>query len=565
MLAAGVVVSPPYGYAALWSPESVAAGPVAQVAAAMRRIESGPDPVRWVVWSASDLGPLLDTGFIVTRLWDCSEVHRLIVGAWRVGPSDIWCAAHGLDPAQAPTRPRDDLFDFGDPAGAPDGLVTTDGYLRGDALDGRWQSATLPDDPSRLLEWARAAYLSAQRQREVLERSGSRSLAAAVTESAAALLCVELARGGLPVDRATLSELITSSAGARPESDADELAQRAHRDAVVRALVPGQERADLRSPAQVRELLLGAGIDVPNTRKWTLEPFRDAHPVIPALLQWRADERIATTSGWRWLDTHVGPDDRLRGSWTASDGAAGRMTAENGLHNLPTALRPGVRAAPGHRFVRADPGQIEPRVLATVSGDPALIAATQADDLYAPVATRLGVERSVAKVAVLAAMHGQRPGAAGAARTGLHRAYPLAMRLLEEAAERGSRGETVYTFGGRAVHTAPAHERGQPAAPPVAAARGRSARNAIIQGSAAELFKAWAATIRATSRDLGAEVVLCLHDEVLVHVPTDAAAECARRVNVALDDAARRWQGTGSAGVRFVADVSVIERWSEAK
>ena len=49
-------------------------------------------------------------------------------------------------------------------------------------------------------------------------------------------------------------------------------------------------------------------------------------------------------------------------------------------------MRQAVTAEAGHVFVRADLGQIEPRVLAAVSGDPALAAATRADDLYAPVA-----------------------------------------------------------------------------------------------------------------------------------------------------------------------------------
>ena len=44
-------------------------------------------------------------------------------------------------------------------------------------------------------------------------------------------------------------------------------------------------------------------------------------------------------------------------------------------------------------FVRADLGQIEPRVLAAVSGDRALAAACATDDLYAPVARSLGVGR----------------------------------------------------------------------------------------------------------------------------------------------------------------------------
>lgn len=564
MRTVAVATAIPGAYAVLWSPDHASAAPVAEIAAAMRRLEDA-GPVRWVAWSARDLGPLVAAGVRVSRVWDCAEVHRLIAGGWQADPQDIWCAALGLDPGAAPSAPQDDLFDFGEHDDGPDpeSLTTPAGYLRGDAATGRWQAGTLPHDPARLQAWASAAYRSAQRQRELLERAGPRALATAVSESAAALLCVELELGGLPIDRATMAELITRSAGPRPRSPDEELAHRAERDAVVRRHVPGHEHTDLRNPVQVRELLLAAGIDVPNTRKWTLEPFREAHPVVPALLAWRADERISTTYGWRWLEAHVGPDDRLRGHWTASDGAAGRMTAENGLHNLPAALRPGVRAAPGHRFVRADLGQIEPRVLAAVSGDPAFVTATQDQDLYAPVAARLGVERSVAKVAVLAAMYGQRSGAAGEALAGLRRAYPTAIALLEDAAERGSRGESVRTFGGRLVHTAPPVERGQPAAPPVAAARGRFARNAIIQGTAAELFKAWVATIRATTRDLGAELVLCLHDEVLVHVPTEAAPECARRVEQALTDAARRWQG--GEQVRFVADVSIIERWSQAK
>ena len=108
------------------------------------------------------------------------------------------------------------------------------------------------------------------------------------------------------------------------------------------------------------------------------------HPVVGALLDWRKRERIATTYGHRWLAEHVGADDRLRGSWTACDGAGGRMTADNGLHNLPAALRPGVAAHLGQVLVRADLGQIEPRVLAVVSGDRTFAEATRADDLYAP-------------------------------------------------------------------------------------------------------------------------------------------------------------------------------------
>ena len=92
---------------------------------------------------------------------------------------------------------------------------------------------------------------------------------------------------------------------------------------------------------------------------------------------------------------------------------------------------------------------------------------------------------------------------------------------------------------------------------------GRFARNAVVQGAAAELFKAWAATVRDGLVALEGRVVLCLHDELLVHAPAERADEVAALVDRALADASRRW--AAGAPVRFVADTSVISRWSEAK
>jgi len=245
------------------------------------------------------------------------------------------------------------------------------------------------------------------------------------------------------------------------------------------------------------------------------------------------------------------------------------MTAQAGLHNLPAALRPAVAAHPGHVFVRADLGQIEPRVLAAVSGDPAFAEATLADDLYAPVAAKLRVERAVAKVAVLAAMYGQRSGAAGEALRDLQRAYPVAMGLLDDAYAAGLARRPLRTFGGRLIRLdqALAPEPGVPAGEGWDAARGRFARNAIIQGAAAELFKAWAATVRHELVPLGGQIVLCLHDELLVHVRAEQADAAAEVVHRALADSSRRWvaAGPGAVPVRFVADVCVVHRWDEAK
>jgi DNA polymerase-1 len=60
-----------------------------------------------------------------------------------------------------------------------------------------------------------------------------------------------------------------------------------------------------------------------------------------------------------------------------------------------------------------------------------------------------------------------------------------------------------------------------------------------------------------------ARIVLCLHDELLVHVPTEHAAAVAQRLHDCLRETAHRWAPRSS--VRFIADVSVVHRWSEAK
>jgi DNA polymerase I len=540
------------------------AGSHERIAEEVARREAARHP-RWVYWSAQgEVTHLVLQGIDLDRCWDIAEAHRILRGGREADPALAWATVCGLLTSNLPEGASDNLFDFATEHGSgdrgdPESPIRSDGYLRPEAVAGTWQSSS-----ARALAWAGTALETAVRQIAAASQISPRAVSTGHSESAAALLCVELAATGLPVDRPVLEQLIEDSAGPRPKDEAHAWRIRKARDAAVMSYTPGRDSTDLRNPVQVRELLASVGVIVPDTRAWRLEPFRDTHPLVEALLTWRKAERIATTYGWRWLDANIGPDDRLRGAWTACDGAAGRMTALNGLHNLPTPLRAAIAAQPGFVFVRSDLGQIEPRVLAAVSGDMDFARATQADDLYAPVGAALQVERPVAKIAVLAAMYGQTSGAAGEALKGLEHAYPTAMAYLGRAYDSGVASRAIRTYGGRRI---PMWEN--PVETPVqslpsyVAGRGRFARNAVIQGAAAELFKAWAATVRLNTRHLGARIVLCLHDELLLHVPIEAADEAAGAVDAALTASARRW--TGSSTVRFVSDTSVIRRWSEAK
>jgi DNA polymerase-1 len=513
---------------------------------------------RWVVWSGETAATLTAAGVRVATCWDVAAVHRLLFGGWAAGPALAWARLHPRELATLPASGPPDLFAQGD-GGDPDEPIGPSGHIRPEWAEGDWRAG-----PERVARWAGLARAAAVLQQDALAGLDGRPMArsTAHSESAAELLCAELSADGLPMSRAAAEQVLAGFIGPRPRDEAAASRNRAARDAEVLRHAPDGVTADLRSPGQVKTLLAAIGVDVPDTRAWRLKALRDTHPLVAALLEWRKAERIATTYGYGWLDQHLSPDDRLRGAWTGSDGAAGRMTASGGLHNMPAAMRPAVMAGDGYVFVRADLGQIEPRVLAAVAGDRALAAATRADDLYAPVAAQLGVDRPTAKVAVLGAMYGQTTGHGAQALRRLKAAYPVAMAYLEDGDRAGQHRRDLRTYGGRLISMGGGSGPAPAESPARAAARGRYGRNALIQGAAAELFKMWAVTVRARA-DPGTRIVLCLHDELLVHTPADQGPAVAKLVDDCLQEAARRW--APGAPVRFISDTSVVQRWSEAK
>ena len=518
---------------------------------------------RWVWWSARETAPGLSAaGVRPTRCWDLGCVGRLLHGLRRDDAAAVWAAEAGLDEPPLPSGGLD-LLDLHGESGDP---VRPDGQLSREWLRGGWTA-----DVAAAERWAQLALdLQGRQERRARALPDPRPVTAATpmtvltayAESAASLLAVELERDGLPVDLAAATALLEAVIGPRPADLRAELLSREQRDALVLQHF-SDDRVDLRSPVQVRALLARIGLDLPDTRSWRLEPYAASSPGVAALLAWRKAERTATTYGWRWLEENVGVDGRLRGAWGSADAAAGRMTAQSGLHNLPAEMRTAVLAEQGHVLVRADLGQIEPRVLATVSGDPGLAAAAREPDMYTPVAAALRCDRPTAKVSVLAAMYGQTSGTAGAALRDMDRTYPAAMAYLRSAEDAGLRRQDIRTYGGRLLRLA-SLPVGEPVGEHVAVSGGygRFARNAMVQGAAAELFKAWAVTVRAGLPELGGQIVLCLHDELLLHVPAANASAAGVLLRTALDRTTAWW--AAGSGVRFVAEIGAGPSWAAA-
>jgi DNA polymerase-1 len=236
-----------------------------------------------------------------------------------------------------------------------------------------------------------------------------------------------------------------------------------------------------------------------------------------------------------------------------------------------------VVADPGWKFVVADAGQLEPRMLAAVSGDARLAEAGAAGDLYAALAAdSFDGDRAKAKVALLGAMYGQTGGAAIPALAVLRKHYPTAFEYVEAAARTGEAGGLVRSWLGRTSPPAstawrdagldPPEESGSAEVPQGGAsgrARGRFTRNFVIQATAAEWALVLIATLRTALDGTKAEMVLFVHDEVVVHCPAEQADQVVEAVRASAVEAGRLL--FGETAVRFPLDVSVVGAYADGK
>src|SRR5699024_8502322 len=109
-----------------------------------------------------------------------------------------------------------------------------------------------------------------------------------------------------------------------------------------------------------------AGYPVGSVRAWELEQHRD--PVINLVLHYKHLSRLASTHGDVWLDQRV-RDARFHPHYVLGAVASGRWAATGGgALQLPHDIRQVITAPAGRVFVVADGRQLEPRILAAISG-----------------------------------------------------------------------------------------------------------------------------------------------------------------------------------------------------
>ncbi len=315
----------------------------------------------------------------------------------------------------------------------------------------------------------------------------------------------------------------------------------------------------------------------------TLELLRDQHPIVEALLRYREVEKLRSTYGEN-LAAEVSADGRIHATFGQTVARTGRLSSDRpNLHNIPVRTEEGRKfrqafvPSPGRTLLVADYDQVELRAIAHLSGDPGLSAAFAAgEDIHRTVAARVfGVERdrvtheqrSTAKMVSYGLAYGME-------------AYGLAQRLAVPVEEAQSILQAFFTGfpsvqaymdeavaeARRAGYTVTAFGRRRPLPDLVATnyqvrqAAERQAMNAGIQGLAADLFKMALLRLDAGLEEggFGSDLVLQVHDEVLVDVVPEEADAVAALTEEALT-------GAAELSVPLRVAMSWGSSWAEAK
>jgi DNA polymerase-1 len=309
-------------------------------------------------------------------------------------------------------------------------------------------------------------------------------------------------------------------------------------------------RLNLNSPKQITDAFKTLGIDLPDTKVWTL--LKVDHPAAKALLEYRELQKKLGTYLETYPDFISTKTGRIHANFLQCRVPTGRLacTAPN-IQQIPheDEFRRCFVAEEGHTLVIADYSQIELRILAEVSDDPAFVTAFQrGDDLHRlTAATMYGVpmeevtkgQRSDAKRINFGLMYG-RGARSLSAQLGTDEErgrqlideyfanYPKVQRFLQRTANRAVRDRTLRTLAGRV------RKFGND---PVADDRGamrREAMNFPIQGAASDITKLALVYVREDLEGFDARLINSIHDEFVIECAEDQAEKVSEKTQAAM-------------------------------
>ncbi|HTY05702.1 MAG TPA: DNA polymerase I [Gemmatimonadales bacterium] len=308
------------------------------------------------------------------------------------------------------------------------------------------------------------------------------------------------------------------------------------------------------------------------------------HEVPRLLIEYRELSKLKST----YVDSlpaSINPETgRIHTSFNQTGAATGRLSSSDpNLQNIPVrtprgeAIRRAFVAAPGTVLVTADYSQIELRLLAHLSGDPAFVEAFErGGDIHRQTAAVIfGVPddqvtsemRARAKTINFGTIYGQGPFALARM---LSISQDEAKRFIAEyfqrfagvrawldrtVAEARQRGYTETIFGRRRYIPELKDKNFN-----VRAFGERTATNSPLQGSAADLIKVAMIRIAAglAAGGLSSRMLLQVHDELVLEVPYGERESAVSLVK-------REMEGAAKLRVPLVVSVGAGPNWVDAK
>ncbi len=346
------------------------------------------------------------------------------------------------------------------------------------------------------------------------------------------------------------------------------------------------------SPKQIGEILFGKlGLPVkkktatgaPSTDEEVLQELAADYPLPAKILEHRSLAKLKGTYTDK-LPLMVNPQTgRVHTNYAQAVAVTGRLSSNDpNLQNIPIRTPEGRRvreafiAPPGHVILSADYSQIELRIMAHISEDPALLRAFErgldvhkatASEVFGMAVDEVGPEqRRYAKVINFGLIYGM--GAFGlASNLGIEQKaakdfidkyfarFAGVKRYMDETRIKAKERGYVETVFGRRLWLPEINSGNGPRK----AGAERQAINAPMQGTAADLIKLAMIAVQKTldEEQRATRMVMQVHDELVLEVP-DAELPWAR---VALP---RLMAGVAQLKVPLLAEVGVGPNWDRA-
>lgn len=339
---------------------------------------------------------------------------------------------------------------------------------------------------------------------------------------------------------------------------------------------------NLDSPLQLLEAFKKLGVELPNTSEATLSKID--HPLAKKLLEYRGYEKMITSFGESILEKIHPLDNRLHPDFLQLGADTGRFACNNpNLQQIPaeSGFRSCFIASSGYKLITADYSQIELRIMAEVSQDPAFLEAFNKDiDLHTLTASqmfRIPIEsvdkekRFQAKSINFGLMYGRGPASLGL-QIGLSMeesrklldvyfaTYKKVKRWLDDVGRDVVRHGFARTLAGRKrLFSLP--EKTDPDYQKLIGSIERAGKNMPIQGTSADITKYALVYIakKIKEENLDAFLIHTVHDEIVTEAREDIAEDVAKMVEDQMIAAGQKLLKS----VPVKVDVNISDVWEK--